>query len=78
MGMKILFLVLILGMVLVSGCSANTIEGSCLNACQESNNCDYLNFKCMDDEQCAEQFKQCQITCWNVCYSDVINKSKPK
>ena len=61
---KLLLSLLILVIVLVSGCSPRTIEGSCMNSCRNSHNCFTLD---------GEEAKECKTYCFELCYQSVIN-----
>lgn len=68
---KILLLIIIIISILLIGCSAKTSEGSCMAACKDSHNCYYYG----EDISLEKKEKECNINCWNSCYSHIINKT---
>jgi len=71
---KIFIVIALLSIVVLSGCSSRTAEGSCMNACEQVHDC-YFTLEDSKDEQEKLVYKECQINCWKSCYSHIINNS---
>jgi len=73
--MKVIIILMVLLLVSLTACSPQTIEEGCMDSCRDAHGCFFS--KCSPgDIECENTRKECKIKCWEICYVDIINKTK--